>query len=57
MSKLFKLKNFFTLDQVATYLLNKLGESVLLATIYQLIADKQLTLSVRLINQAYALKG
>lgn len=52
-----KLKNFFTLEEAAVYLSNKLEESVSLATLYQSIADKKLTLSVRLINQAYALKG
>lgn len=57
MSKLAKLKNFFTLEEAAVYLSNKLEESVSLATLYQSIADKKLTLSVRLINQAYALKG
>lgn len=57
MSILSALKKFFTLEEAATYLSNELGESVSLATIYQLIDDHQLTLSVRLINQAYALKG
>lgn len=57
MNKLSKLKKFFTLEEAASYLSDAFGGSVSLATLYQLIADKQLTLSVRLINQAYALKG
>ncbi len=57
MSNLAKLKKFFTPEEAATYLSDKLEASVSLATLYQLIADKKLTLSVRLINQAYALKG
>ncbi|PMN12905.1 hypothetical protein BCT39_08960 [Vibrio lentus] len=57
MSKLAKLKSFFTLEEAAIYLSNKLEEPVSLATLYQSIADKKLILSVRLINQAYAMKG
>ncbi len=57
MSNLAKLKKFFTLEEAAAYLSDKLEASVSLATLYQSIADKKLTLSVRLINQAYALKG
>lgn len=57
MSKLLKLKKFFTLEEAAIYLTNVLEEPVSIATLYQLIADKQVMLSVRLINQAYALKG
>ncbi|MGR5069894.1 hypothetical protein [Vibrio alfacsensis] len=57
MSNILKIKNFFTLNETTAYLSNELEEPVSLATLYQLIADRQLTLSVRLINQAYALKG
>nr|WP_321459439.1 hypothetical protein [uncultured Vibrio sp.] len=57
MSNILKIKNFFTLKEAAVYLSNALEEPVSLATLYQLSADRQLTLSVRLINQAYALKG
>ncbi len=57
MSKLSKLKKFHTLKESADYLSSELKEPVSLATIYQLIADKQLMLSVRLVNQAYVMKG
>ncbi|WIV88583.1 hypothetical protein [Proteus appendicitidis] len=57
MSNLLKIKKFFTLEEAAAYLSNALEVPVSLATLYQLISDRQLTLSVRLINQAYALKG
>lgn len=57
MSRLAKLKSFFTPEEAAVYLSNKLEAPVSLATIYQLIIDGKLTLSVRLINQAYVLKG
>lgn len=57
MSNLLKIKKFFTLEEAAAYLSHALEEHVSLATLYQLISDRQLTLSVRLINQAYALKG
>lgn len=57
MSNLFKLKKFFTPEEAAAYLSDELEASVSLATLYQAIVDNKLTLSVRLINQAYALKG
>jgi hypothetical protein len=57
MSNILKIKIFFTLEEATAYLSNVLEEPVSLATLYQLISDRQLTLSVRLINQAYALKG
>ncbi|KGY09201.1 hypothetical protein [Vibrio sinaloensis] len=57
MSKLSQLKKFHTLKESAEYLSSELKEPVSLATIYQLIADKQLMLSVRLVNQAYVMKG
>lgn len=57
MSKLFKLKSFFTLDEAIRYLSDSLEEPVSLSDIYRLAMDKHLTLSVRLINQAFAIKG
>ena len=57
MINILEIKKFFSLEEAVTYLSSVLDASVSLATIYQLIADKQLTLSARLINQAYALKG
>ncbi|CED72187.1 putative uncharacterized protein [Aliivibrio wodanis] len=57
MSKLFKLKSFFTLDEAIRYLSDSLEEPVSLSDIYRLAMDKHLTLSVRLINQAVAIKG
>lgn len=57
MSHLLRLKPFFTLEEAATYLSNTFDEGISLATLYQLIADKRLALSVRVVNQVYALKG
>ncbi|MGS0681830.1 hypothetical protein [Shewanella sp. 30m-9] len=57
MSKTFKLKKFFTLGEAANYLSSSLEEQVSLTDIYMFALEKQLTLSVRLLNQAYALNG
>ncbi|QQX81681.1 hypothetical protein JK628_07530 [Shewanella sp. KX20019] len=57
MSKVFKLKKFFTLEEAANYLSSSLEEQVSLTDIYMFALEKQLTLSVRLLNQAYALNG
>lgn len=57
MSKLFNLKKFFTLDEATRYLSDSLEEPVSLSDIYRLAMDKHLALSVRLINQAFAIKG
>ncbi|HIF9539055.1 TPA: hypothetical protein ACX6S7_003333 [Photobacterium damselae] len=57
MSKLLKLKSFFTIDEAKKYLSDSLEEPVSFSDIYRLAMDKHLTLSVRLINQAFAIKG
>lgn len=57
MSKLLKLKSFFTIDEAKKYLSDSLEEPVSFSDIYRLAMDKHLTLSVRLINQAIAIKG
>ncbi|PSV19683.1 hypothetical protein C0W44_14135 [Photobacterium leiognathi subsp. mandapamensis] len=57
MSKLFKLKKFVTIEEAAKYLSSSLEESVSLSDIYRLVIDKHLTLSVRLINPEFAVKG
>ena len=57
MSKLFKLKKFVTIEEAVRYLSSSLEEPLSLSDIYRLVIDKHLILSVRLINQAYAIKG
>lgn len=57
MSKLFKLKEWLSLDEAVSYLASSLEEQVSLTDIYRLVLDKHLVMSVRLFNQAYALGG
>jgi len=57
MSKLNNLRQFYTLEEAASRLTSSLGEHVSLTDIYRFALDKHLTLSVRLLNQAYALGG
>ncbi|MGF1761105.1 hypothetical protein L4D76_24930 [Photobacterium sagamiensis] len=57
MSKLLKLKKYFTIADAARYLSNSLDEPVSVADIYELALDNKLTVSVRLIDQAYAIGG
>ena len=57
MSKLFKLKEWLTLEEAANHISNVLGEPVTLADIYRLALDKHLTLSVDFVNGAQARTG
>ena len=57
MSKLFKLKEWLTLDEAANHISNLLGEPVTLADIYRLALDKYLTLSADFVNGAQARTG
>ncbi|QDF75996.1 MULTISPECIES: hypothetical protein [Shewanella] len=57
MSKLFKLKNYFTVEEAAKHLSNLIEETVLLADLYRLVLDKHLIMSVRFNNQVYAQAG
>ncbi len=57
MSKLFKLKKFFTIEEAAKYLSDSFNEPVPLSELYRLIHDNELAVSVRLFNQAYAIVG
>lgn len=57
MSKLLNLRELFTLEESAKFVTDLLGESVVLTDICQLALDGHLTISVRLINQAYASRG
>ncbi|MBW8186195.1 hypothetical protein [Shewanella nanhaiensis] len=45
------------MEEAVDYLSSSLEEQVSLATLYRFVLDKHLTLSVRLLNQAYALGG
>ena len=57
MSKLFKLKEWLTLEEAANHISTVLGESVTLADIYRLALDKHLTLSADFVNGAQARTG
>lgn len=57
MSKLFKLKEWLTLDEAANHISNVLGEPVTLADIYRLSLDGHLKLSANFVNGAQVRKG
>jgi hypothetical protein len=57
MSKLFKLKEWLTLDEAASYISNIIAEPVTLGDIYRLSLDEYLQVSVYFINGAKAKKG
>jgi len=57
MSKLFKLKEWLTLDEAANHISTVLGEPVRLADIYRLALDKHLKLSANFVNGAQAITG
>ncbi|ABI39856.1 hypothetical protein Shewmr4_2785 [Shewanella sp. MR-4] len=56
MSKLFKLKEWLTLDEVVKHIANVLGEPITLADIYRLALDGNLKLSAYFVNGVYAKK-
>ncbi len=56
-SKLFKLKEWLTLEDAAQHLSTILGEDVREADVLQLALDGRLKLSVRFVNHAYARRG
>ncbi|WP_394146845.1 hypothetical protein [Shewanella atlantica] len=57
MSKIFKLKKYLTIEEAIRHLSESLEEPVSLADLYRLVLDKHLTMSARLINQAYVKSG
>lgn len=57
MSKLLKLKEWLTLDDAAKHLSIMFGEEVAVADVLRLALDDQLTLSVNIVNEAYARVG
>jgi hypothetical protein len=57
MSKLFKLKEWLTLEEATNHIANLLGEPVTLADLYRLSLDGHLTLSVNFVNGAEARLG
>jgi hypothetical protein len=57
MSKLFKLKEWLTLEETATHISNVLGEPITLADIYRLALDSHLKLSANFVNGAQARTG
>jgi hypothetical protein len=57
MSKLFKLKEWLTLDEAASHISNVLGEPVKLADIYRLSLDGHLKISANFVNGAQARTG
>ena len=56
MSKLFKLKEWLTLDEAETHISNVLGESFTIADIYKFALDGHLVLSVNFVNIVKAKK-
>lgn len=57
MSKLFKLKEWLSLDDAARHLSIMFGEEVAVADVLRLALDDQLTLSVNIVNEVYAFVG
>ncbi|ANW23714.1 hypothetical protein BA953_05485 [Vibrio coralliilyticus] len=55
MSKLSKLKKYFSISDTAKYLSNVLEEPVSVADIYELAIEGKLKISARLIDRAYAI--
>lgn len=57
MSKLFKLKNWLTLQETVNHLSVVLGEAIEIKDILRLALDKHLIISIDLVNHAYARLG
>lgn len=57
MSKLFKLKEYLSLDEAKAYLTNTLEEEVSMADIYRLALDEYLTISVKFHSMVTAASG
>lgn len=57
MSKLFRLKEWLTLDEAAAHISNVLGEPATVADLYRFALDGHLTLSVDFVNHTQARKG
>lgn len=57
MSKLFKLKEWLTVEEAAKHLSTVLGEEVVIADIYRLALDGHLVLSMSFPNHAYGNLG
>lgn len=57
MSKLFKLKEWLTLEEAANHISTVLGEPVILVDIYRLALDTHLKLSANFVNGAQARTG
>lgn len=57
MSRLFKLREWLTLDESATHISNVLGEPATIADLYRFALDGHLTISADFVNHAYVRKG
>lgn len=57
MSRLFKLKEWLTLDEAAQHISTAIDENVEIKDLLRLALDKHLTLSVNFVNHAQARKG
>ena len=57
MSKIFKLREFLTLEESASYLKIALNEPVSITDLYRLALDGHLKISIDFVNHAYARKG
>lgn len=57
MSKLFKLKEWLTLEEAAAHISSVIGEPATLADLYRFALDRHLIISVNFVNHAKARKG
>jgi hypothetical protein len=57
MSKLFKLKKYYSIEEAAKYLANVFEEDVAVADIYRLGLDNHIRLSINFVNHAKVRKG
>jgi len=57
MSKLFKLKEWLTLEEAAKHISNLLGEEATIADLYRFALDDHLKISANFVNHANARKG
>jgi hypothetical protein len=57
MNRLFKLKEWLTLDEAAAHISNVLGEPATVPDLFRFALDGHLTLSVDFVNHTKARKG
>lgn len=57
MSKLLKLKEWLTLEQAVSHIINVIDEPVTIEDLYRFALDGHLKLSVNFVNYVHAVKG